>query len=681
VADLQLVEQYTNYAQTTAVGSTGSTAPASGTSETWQVTSSASFPTASTSAGSGFHVADPAAPTESIAVTNVSGTTWTVTRGAEGSTPVMHATGFIIRQVLTAGVFKTHQAVILPSGDVTGVKDATAINNAATLLNTNGTGGTVFLGPGDFYISTQITLPQPSGAAGALDGLYAVSLRGTRGTVIHQLGATGIFMHRAAGYNNQNNSPNPMARQGSITDIVLDGASAPAGAVGMDVGDGWGYQVDACIRNFDSSGAIAFYQANRHFWTEKGNFRLDIINCANGVVVDCLVYAGDCSHEYTDWDLRFYLLGAGATATGGGQNGIIYTNGSYNGGGKLRMRGNHGGGYPTTTYSYTATSASPCVFTAAGSSYNNGAAVQLTSGSGTQPGGFTEGTTYYIVNVSGATFQLAATAGGAGINSSSTGSGTVGKVGYNYTATNASPCVFTAVGSGFPNGTLVQLIGGTVPAGFLGGLTYYVVGSSGATFQLAATPGGTAVNSTSTGSGLAQYSTGALMTVYGDSNAAGLGGSPDKLSSNYNTGYDIVLESNAAVAGPVFMVLGNSTTGGNVNHISGHGQLAAQFAGWVPSVLNGTSYVSVIGNVSGDTTLTTPKVPSIPSSGIGSSHWATNNGPSAVVTVASGTSVNISINGTALGTATGPVVVLAGQQIGLGAYGGSPTWTWAPLTT
>jgi len=27
------------------------------------------------------------------------------------------------------------------------------------------------------------------------------------------------------------------------------------------------------------------------------------------------------------------------------------------------------------------------------------------------------------------------------------------------------------------------------------------------------------------------------------------------------------------------------------------------------------------------------------------------------------------------------VVVLAGQQIGLGAYGGSPTWTWAPLTT
>ena len=52
-----------------------------------------------------FHVADAAsgASSEIIAVTNVSGTTWTVTRGAESTTPVAHASGFTVYQVVTAG--------------------------------------------------------------------------------------------------------------------------------------------------------------------------------------------------------------------------------------------------------------------------------------------------------------------------------------------------------------------------------------------------------------------------------------------------------------------------------------------------------------------------------------------------------------------------------------------------
>ena len=47
-----------------------------------------------------FHVADAAAPTEIIVVTNVSGTTWTVTRGADSTTPVTHTAGFTIYQVV-----------------------------------------------------------------------------------------------------------------------------------------------------------------------------------------------------------------------------------------------------------------------------------------------------------------------------------------------------------------------------------------------------------------------------------------------------------------------------------------------------------------------------------------------------------------------------------------------------
>jgi hypothetical protein len=87
---------------TTTVSSGGTTAPSGGSSETWTVASSAMFGAAATGI-SQFHVADPAAPSEIIAVTNVSGTTWTVTRGAESTTPVTHAAGFTVYQVTTAG--------------------------------------------------------------------------------------------------------------------------------------------------------------------------------------------------------------------------------------------------------------------------------------------------------------------------------------------------------------------------------------------------------------------------------------------------------------------------------------------------------------------------------------------------------------------------------------------------
>lgn len=69
----------------------------------------------------------------------------------------------------------------------------------------------------------------------------------------------------------------------------------------------------------------------------------------------------------------------------------------------------------------------------------------------------------------------------------------------NVTATNASPCVFTAATTALPNGTLVILGGTAVPGGFTAGTFYYVVNTVGLTFNLAATLGGTAINSSSTG--------------------------------------------------------------------------------------------------------------------------------------------------------------------------------------
>lgn len=87
----------------TIVSAGGTTAPAAGTVETWTVSSATAFPAAVTNI-SCFHVADLAQLSEVILVTNDSGSAWTVTRGAEGTTPVAHTGGFTVTQVTTAGV-------------------------------------------------------------------------------------------------------------------------------------------------------------------------------------------------------------------------------------------------------------------------------------------------------------------------------------------------------------------------------------------------------------------------------------------------------------------------------------------------------------------------------------------------------------------------------------------------
>ena len=78
---------------------------------------------------------------------------------------------------------------------------------------------------------------------------------------------------------------------------------------------------------------------------------------------------------------------------------------------------------------------------------------------------------------------------------------------YDLTCPTASPGVFTAPGSSFVNGTqvvLTPIAGSGMPGGFTADTIYYVVSASGATFELAATSGGTAINASSAGAGIVQ---------------------------------------------------------------------------------------------------------------------------------------------------------------------------------
>lgn len=75
------------------------------------------------------------------------------------------------------------------------------------------------------------------------------------------------------------------------------------------------------------------------------------------------------------------------------------------------------------------------------------------------------------------------------------------KESFSATATNASPSVFTSNGHGLVNGQAIQITG-TPPTGFSTATTYYVVAKATNTFELALNPGGTAINSSSTGSSI-----------------------------------------------------------------------------------------------------------------------------------------------------------------------------------
>lgn len=88
----------------------GTTTPASGTSETWHSSTLAAF-AGIVSPNTECRVQDLAgASSEIILVTNVTGTSVTVTRGAEGTTPVGHVVGATFTAVITGGSIASYIA-------------------------------------------------------------------------------------------------------------------------------------------------------------------------------------------------------------------------------------------------------------------------------------------------------------------------------------------------------------------------------------------------------------------------------------------------------------------------------------------------------------------------------------------------------------------------------------------
>jgi len=119
------------------VSAGGNTAPSGGTTETWTVAGGSTLPAAATGVTQ-FHVADPALPGELILVTNVSGTSLSVTRGTDSTTPVAHGSNFTIRGVLPASW------LVLVQTSAFAVVSATAVLTDAAVIAVNAALGNHF---------------------------------------------------------------------------------------------------------------------------------------------------------------------------------------------------------------------------------------------------------------------------------------------------------------------------------------------------------------------------------------------------------------------------------------------------------------------------------------------------------------------------------------------------------
>lgn len=325
------LETFANNALTT-VSSGGTTAPDAGTSETWTVASSSTFPGADSSAAvpTQFHVKDnsSSASSEIILVTNVDGTTWTVTRGAEGTTPVAHTSGFTIQQVVTAGVLDSlSQAVNVRAYGAVGdgsTDDTTAFSDAWTALTAQDGGGALFVPAGKYKTSSTVggTLPEYVAS-------YVIVCQ--PGVTFEYYGTSGpcIQMHGPA--NGNDTPPNYAVGSGIIGNPIIDGTNASAGCSGLEFGDINQGIVNVTVQNFSGTGSIGAHLINNTFWCEQTQFRIHVNYCTSGVVFDV------GTSGFGSFDRCDIWTGFEQDAT---YNGVTWQNGANIAGGSLTIVGN-----------------------------------------------------------------------------------------------------------------------------------------------------------------------------------------------------------------------------------------------------------------------------------------------------------------------------------------------------
>lgn len=222
--------------------------------------------------------------------------------------------------------------VIVSSGDATGTTDDLNFNNAVAALPN---GGAIFMIEGNgnpFYTKAGWVLPAQTTAGNFGGG--PISLHGVGIARLFVVGnnKTGIFYHRTSGYGSQFNpgANGAQPHTGVIHDVWISGLNATGASIGLDVGDGWGYDIRVYVTDFDTVGAIGCRVGNHIFWTEK-NCRFVIGSSNNSTGVYFYTDQSDVSNEYNWFDISIFC--------NQNQNGIVFDNVNH-GGSTFFIKGN-----------------------------------------------------------------------------------------------------------------------------------------------------------------------------------------------------------------------------------------------------------------------------------------------------------------------------------------------------
>jgi hypothetical protein len=334
------VEVWANDATAT-VSSGGTDAPAAGTSESWTLSGS-TLPAVSSSASppTQCYVCDAlsSAETEKMLVTNISGSTATVIRGADGTTPVTHAAGFTIRTVITRASLETLQCpawvnVTAPEwgADRLGVNDSSAAFQAAASAVQAAGGGVVYAPFGIYKISTSITKN--------LDGtaVYFVG-DGQWATIVKWYGTGDCFrIYDSTLWSSKT------INGGGFLGLTIDGAHATGNSSAFHIGDIFQLKFDVSVQNFTagttSKGA---WLDNNYNWTEQAEGRIYAQNCSSHVVFDNSVNtSGVASGSFDRMLLNCFIVQQGnGGGAGDGGDGVVFQGGALVANGQLGVYGN-----------------------------------------------------------------------------------------------------------------------------------------------------------------------------------------------------------------------------------------------------------------------------------------------------------------------------------------------------
>ena len=315
-------------------------------------------------------------------------------------------------------VYNVLNAAYSGGADPTGTNDSQpAFQGAVNAVANSATGtGIVFVPPGNWRLNSTVTVSSA--------GIYIIGSGLWATTLLYYGSGDCIRMYSSLGYGN-----GTLPSGGGVKGLIIDGTHASAGACGLHAGEIYQLQWDVGARFFQGSGSKGIWLDNQYFWCEDMYGHLFVEqNTTNLIFDNSANLSGQATGSFARPDLTVVMDAKGIG------DGIVLKNGAQYYGGNLTFVGNMDYSTSATKHwaltvaappvlSYTATNASPCVFTASGHYYGNGTSVFLTGA----PTGFTNGQAYFVVNtnIGAGTFQLSLTSGGVAINSTSTGSGNV----------------------------------------------------------------------------------------------------------------------------------------------------------------------------------------------------------------------------------------------------------------